>query len=174
LQVAIRHPEAVRRLVVASASFTSDGMHPEMLEMIPTITPEVFAGTPIEEEYLRIAPNPDDFPTLVAKLKRLDMEPFAWPAEDILGIAAPTLLIVGDSDVVRLEHAVELFRLLGGGVMGDLAGLPKSQLAVLPGTSHFIPPGSGLLDRTDWLLSMIPPFLDAPIPENESTAGGES
>jgi pimeloyl-ACP methyl ester carboxylesterase len=99
LQVAIRHPEAVRRLVVASASFTSDGMHPEMLEMIPTITPEVFAGTPIEEEYLRIAPNPDDFPTLVAKLKRLDMEPFAWPAEDILGIAAPTLLIVGDSDV---------------------------------------------------------------------------
>jgi pimeloyl-ACP methyl ester carboxylesterase len=174
LQVAIRHPEAVRRLVVASASFTSDGMHPEMLEMIPTITPEVFAGTPIEEEYLRIAPNPDDFPTLVAKLKRLDMEPFAWPAEDILGIAAPTLLIVGDSDVVRLEHAVELFRLLGGGVMGDLAGLPKSQLAVLPGTSHFIPPGSGLLDRTHWLLSMIPPFLDAPIPENESTAGGES
>jgi pimeloyl-ACP methyl ester carboxylesterase len=174
LQVAIRHPEAVRRLVVASASCTSDGMHPELLEMIPTITPEVFAGTPIEEEYLRIAPNPDDFPTLVAKLKRLDMEPFAWPAEDILGIAAPTLLIVGDSDVVRLEHAVELFRLLGGGVMGDLAGLPKSQLAVLPGTSHFIPPGSGLLDRTDWLLSMIPPFLDAPIPENESTAGGES
>ena len=165
LQVAIRHPEAVRRLVVASASFTSDGMHPEMLEMIPTITPEVFAGTPIEEEYLRIAPNPDDFPTLVAKLKRLDMEPFAWPAEDILGIAAPTLLIVGDSDVVRLEHAVELFRLLGGGAMGDLAGLSEHRLAVLPGTTHFIPPGSGVLDRADWLLAMVSAFLDAPPPE---------
>ncbi len=162
LQVAIRHPEVVRKLVVASASYTSDGAHPELLEMIPTITPEVFAGTPIEEEYLRLAPNPEDFPTLVAKLKRLDMEPFAWSQEDIRGIAAPTLIIVGDSDVVRLEHAVEMFRLLGGGVMGDLAGLPKSQLAVLPGTTHFIPPGSGVLDRADWQLSMIEAFLDAP------------
>src|SRR5215212_3225187 len=135
LQVAIRHPEAVRKLVVASASYTSDGMHPELLEMIPTLTPEAFAGSPIEEAYLRTAPNPDDFPTLVAKLKRLDMEPFAWAPEDIRGIAAPTLLIVGDSDAIGLEHAVELFRLLGGGVMGDLAGLPRSQLAVLPGTA---------------------------------------
>jgi pimeloyl-ACP methyl ester carboxylesterase len=73
-------------------------------------------------------------------MKQLDMEPFAWPPEDIRGIAAPTLLIVGDSDAIRLEHAVELFKLLGGGVMGDLAGLPKSQLAVLPGTTHFVPP----------------------------------
>ena len=53
------------------------------------------------------------------------------------GITAPVLIIVGDSDVVRLEHVVELFGMLGGGVMGDLAGLPKSQLAVLPGTTAF-------------------------------------
>ncbi len=167
LQVAVRHPEVVRKLVVASASYTSDGMHPELLEMIPTIAPEAFAGSPIEEAYLRTAPNPDDFPNLVAKLKRLDMEPFAWPPEDIREIAAPTLLIVGDSDAIRLEHAVELFRLLGGGVMGDLAGLPKSQLAVLPGTTHFVPPGSGVLDRADWLVSMIGEFLDAPMLEAE-------
>src|SRR3712207_1199115 len=64
LQVAIRHPEVVRKLVVASASYTSEGAHPELMEMIPAITPEVFAGTPIEEEYLRLAPNPEDFPTL--------------------------------------------------------------------------------------------------------------
>jgi pimeloyl-ACP methyl ester carboxylesterase len=172
LQVAIRHPGVVRRLVVASASYTSDGMHPELLEMIPSLTPEAFAGSPIEEEYLRTAPNPDDFPTLVAKLKRLDMEPFAWPQEDIRGIAAPTLLIVGDSDAIRLEHAIELFRLLGGGVMGDLAGLPKSQLAVLPGTTHFIPPGSGVLDRADWLVPMIGAFLNAPLPEAEGAPDG--
>jgi pimeloyl-ACP methyl ester carboxylesterase len=171
LQVAIRHPEVVKKLVVASASYTSEGMHPELLEMIPTLTPEAFAGSPIEEAYLRTAPNPDDFPTLVAKLKRLDMEPFAWPPEDIRGIAAPTLLIVGDSDAIRLEHAVELFQLLGGGVMGDLAGLPKSQLAVLPRTTHFVPPGSAVLDRADWLLSMIPPFLDAPMPEGQRGEG---
>jgi pimeloyl-ACP methyl ester carboxylesterase len=172
LQVAIRHPEVVRKLVVASASYTSEGAHPELLEMIPSITPEAFAGTPMEEEYLRTAPNPDDFPTLVAKLKRLDMEPFAWPQEDIRGIAAPTLLIFGDSDAIRLEHAVEMFSLLGGGVMGDLAGLPKSRLAVLPGTTHFVPPGSGILDRADWLVSMIGEFLDAPMPEAEWASGG--
>ena len=172
LQVAIRHPELVRKLVVASASHTSDSMHPELLEMIPSITPEVFAGSPIETDYLRTAPNPDDFPTLVATLKQLDMEPFAWPPEDIREIAGPTLLIIGDSDAVRLEHAVELFRLLGGGVMGDLAGLPRSRLAVLPGTTHFIPPGSGILDRADWLLTIIPPFLDAPMPEGQRGEGG--
>jgi pimeloyl-ACP methyl ester carboxylesterase len=166
LQLAIRHPDLVRKQVVASVSYASDGTHRELLEMIPSITPEVFAGSPIEEVYLRTAPNPEDFPTLVAKLKQLDMEPYAWPPEDIQGIGAPTLYIVGDSDAIRLEHAVELFRLLGGGVMGDLTGLPKSQLAVLPATTHFVPPGSGLMDRTDWLLSMIVPFLDAPMPEN--------
>ena len=172
LQVAIRHPEVVRKLVVVSAAHTSDSMHPELLEMIPSITPEVFAGTPIEEDYLRTAPNPDDFPTLVAKLKQLDMEHFAWPSEDVRGIAAPTLLVVGDSDAVRLEHVIELFRLLGGGVMGDLAGLPKAQLAVLPGTTHFIPPGSGILDRADWLLAIIPPFLDAPVPQEQAGEAG--
>ena len=164
LQLAIRHPELVRKLVIASASFTSDGMHAIALEMFPSITPELFAGSPMETEYLRIAPNPDDFPKLVEKLKQLDTTEFAWPEEDIRAIAAPTLIVLGDSDGIRLEHAIELFKLRGGGVMGDLAGMPASQLAVLPGTSHFVPPGSGLLARTEWLLAMIPPFLDAPMP----------
>jgi len=167
LQLAIRHPEVVRKLVVASVSYTSDGLYPEVRDTIETITPELFAGSPIEEAYLRSAPNPDDFPTLVARLKQLDMEPFAWSPEDIQGISAPTLIIIGDSDGTRLEHAVEMFRLLGGGVFGDILGLPKSQLAVLPGTAHFVPPGSGLLDRTDWLVAMIGEFLDAPMPELE-------
>ncbi len=172
LQVAIRHPEVVRKLVVASASYTSDGMYPELLAMIPTITPEAFAGSPIEEAYLRTAPNPEDFPNLVAKLRQLDMESYAWPPEDIQGIVAPTLLIIGDSDAIRPEHAVELFRLLGGGVMGDLAGLPKSQLAVLPGTTHFVPPGSAVLDRADWLVAMIGEFLDSPVPEGQRGEDG--
>jgi pimeloyl-ACP methyl ester carboxylesterase len=162
VQLAIRHPALVRRLVVASATFASDGMPAVALEMFPSITPEMFAGSPIEAEYERLAPNPGDFPKLVEKLKQLDTTDFAWPEEDIRGIAAPTLIVLGDSDGVRLEHAVEMFKLRGGGVMGDLEGLPESQLAVLPGTAHFVPPGSGLLDRADWLLAMIPPFLDAP------------
>ena len=165
LQLAIRHPGLVRKLVPASASYTSDGMQPELHGMVPSITPEMFAGSPIEAAYLEVAPNPGDFPRLVEKLKRLDMTPFAWPAEDVRGIEAPTLILVGDSDAIRLEHAVEMFRLLGGGVMGDLAGLPNSRLAVLPGTAHFVPLGSGVLDRAEWLLAIIVEFLDAPLPE---------
>ena len=157
LQLAIRHPALVRKLVVASAGFAYDGMHAEALEMFPTITPELFAGSPPEQEYLRLAPNPGDFPKLVEKLVALDSTPFDWE-QDVRAITAPALVVLGDSDVVRLDHAVELFALLGGGVMGDFGGLPQSQLAVLPGTSHYIPPGSGLLDRSDWLLAMIARF----------------
>src|SRR4051794_20189356 len=161
LQIAIRHPDLVRRLVVASAGYRYDGMPAEALAMFPSISPEMFAGTPIEEAYQRVAPNPGDFPKLVEKLKQLDTTDFAWPDDDIRGIAAPTLIVLGDSDGVTLDHAVAMFKLRGGGVMGDLAGLPQSQLAVLPGTAHFVPPGHGLLDRADWLVPMIPPFLDA-------------
>jgi len=82
-----------------------------------------------------------------------------WPADAIRSIAAPTLIIIGDSDIVRPEHAVQMFRLLGGGVIGDLAGLPRSRLAVLPGTTHIT-----LAHRGDWLSSMIGEFLDAPVP----------
>jgi pimeloyl-ACP methyl ester carboxylesterase len=160
LQLAIRHPELVRKLVALSVSFRYDGMHQEGIDMFPSITPELFAGTPMEQAYLEVAPKPEDFPKLVEKLMTLDTTPYAWPEEDIKGIAAPMLIVVGDSDMIRLEHIVEFFRLRGGGVPGDLAGVPESQLAVLPGTTHFVPPGSGVLDRSDWLLAMIRPFLE--------------
>jgi pimeloyl-ACP methyl ester carboxylesterase len=129
--------------------------------MFPSISPEMFAGTPMEETYKRLAPDPDGFPGLVAKLKTLDTVEFAWSEDAIRAIPSPMLLIAGDADVVTLEHMVELYRLLGGGGMGDLSGLPASQLAILPGTTHFIPPGHGLLDRAEWLLPMIRAFLEA-------------
>src|SRR4029077_18741213 len=103
---------------------------------------------------------------LVEKLTRLDATAVAWAEAEMRRIAAPTMIVLGGFDRVRLEHAVELFKLLGGGVMGDLQGMPKSQLAVLPGTAHFVPPGHGLLDRGDWLLALPPPFLDEPMPES--------
>jgi pimeloyl-ACP methyl ester carboxylesterase len=161
LLLAIRHPQLVRKLVVASSGYRSDSFHAEALEMFPTITPELFAGSPIEEEYLRLAPDPDHFPQFVEKMVQLDIAEFAIPEEEVRGIAAPTFIVLGDSDGIRLEHAVEFFKLRGGGVMGDLSGFPESQLAVLPGTSHYVPPGFGLLDRADLLLTLIPRFLDA-------------
>ncbi len=163
LQVAIRHPGVVRKLVVASASYTSDGVYPEVLATIEQLTPDLFGGTPWRAAYDRAAPDPAAFPALVAKLKQLDLTPFAWPPEAVRAITAPTMIIIGDADGTRPEHAVEMFRLRGGGVFGDLAGLPAAQLAILPGTTHV-----GMLDRADWLLAMVPPFLDAPLPLPQS------
>ncbi len=159
LQLAIRHPERVRKLVVASAAYNRDAYHPGFFEMVQTITPELFAGSPPEADYMRLAPNPENWPTLVEKLVQLDSNVEDWPAESIQAITAPTFIIIGDSDSVRPEHAVDMFRLRGGGVDGDLAGLPNAQLAVLPATTHI-----GVLFHVDWLHSMITEFLDAPMP----------
>ncbi len=163
LQVARRHPDRVRKLVFAGgASYSPDGFYPEVLAGIENLKPEHFAGSPWQTAYARIAPNPQHWPALVAKIKDLDLKFMGWPPEDIQSIKAPTLLMIGDADVVRPEHTVQMFRLLGGGVAGDLHGLPRSQLAVLPGTTHIT-----LVDRADWLLSMISAFLDAPLPKAE-------
>jgi pimeloyl-ACP methyl ester carboxylesterase len=171
LRLAIQHPELVRRLVLISAGYRYDGMPEEAIAVFPSISPEMFAGSPMETEYQRLAPNPGDFPVLVDKLKTLDTTDFAWD-DEVREIRTPMLIVAGDADGVRADHAVELFNLRGGGVMGDLSGLPESQLAILPGTTHFIPPGFGMLDRAAWLLAMIPPFLDPPpVPENPFAAG---
>jgi len=154
LQIAIRHPEVVRKLVLASVTYNRNGFYPELLAGLETSKPEDLAGSPFQEEYERFAPKPQEWPRLFAKVNQLDREVQDWPPEVIQSIKAPTLLIIGDSDVVRPEHTVELFRLLGGGVAGDLVGLPRAQLAVLPDTTHVT-----LVDRADWLVSMITQFL---------------
>jgi pimeloyl-ACP methyl ester carboxylesterase len=161
LQLAIRHPQRVRTLVAVSPNYRSDGYYPELLAGLQVMTPDIFAGTPEEAAYLRHAPHPEDFPVLVEKQKVLP-QAFAFPEEDVAAIIAPTLLVYGDSDVVRPEHAVALFRLLGGGVPGDLTGsLPASQLAILPGTTH----RSIVGERADQLLAVVEPFLAAPMPD---------
>jgi pimeloyl-ACP methyl ester carboxylesterase len=161
LRLAIRHPELVRKLVVASASSTEEAIYPEVLAGIQEISPEIFAGTPFYEDYARVAPEPDAFPRLVDKLKDLDAQPFAWPAAAVAAIAAPTMIVMGDADIIRPEHAVELFRLRGGGVPGDLTGLPGARLAILPGTTHI-----GVMQRPGWLLPMIEEFLAVPTAED--------
>ena len=160
--MAIRHPELVHKLVFAGgASFGPDGFYPELLEGEKKMTPEALAGTPWLKAYMRIAPNRGDWPKLVEKIKDLDVNWRGLSEDQIRSIKAPTMLIVGDADIVRPEHVVQMFRLLGGGVAGDLVGLPRSRLAVLPGTTHVT-----LITRTSWLLSMIPEFLDAPMPKS--------
>ena len=124
------------QLVLASVTYTMEGVHPGLMEGFGEMKPEMMHGSPWHEEYLRIAPHPEDFAKLFAKKTEMDRQIKDLPVEAIRAIKAPTLLIIGDSDLVRPEHAVEMFRLLGGGVFGDTpAGLPNSQLAILLGTS---------------------------------------
>src|SRR5204863_8047575 len=101
----------------------------------------------------RIVPDPTVCPALDEKLNHLDLTPFDWPIDEL---ASPALILICDSDGTRLEHAVEMFRRLGGGVFGDLVSeLPASQMAILPGTTHV-----GMLERADWISSMVTKFLN--------------
>ena len=159
LHFATRHPQMVRKLVLMSISYSLSGIHPGLMEGMGEMKPEMMHGSPWHEEYMRIAPRPQDFNRLFEKKTEMDRQLKDFSEETIRGISAPTLLMIGDSDLIRPEHAVEFFRLLGGGVFGDMPpGLPNSQLAILPGTSHV-----GMVDRADWLVPMINEFLDAPV-----------
>src|SRR6266705_59912 len=166
LQTALRHPEMVRKLVLASTAFKRDGWYPEVLAGMASISVEGFAGTPIHEAYLRTSPRPETWPTVVAKMRQLLSEDYNW-TEGVAALKTPTLIIVGDADGLRITHAVEFFGLLGGGKAdGDLAGLPAAGLAVLPATTHvgWAPPYHGIMTRTELLLPIITEFLDSAWP----------
>ena len=155
IELATRHPESVRKVVLVSVTYALSGCHPELMGGMDSLTPEALAGSPFEEEYLHLAPRPEDFPVLVEKVKAMNKAWTGWSAEAIAAIEAPTQVVIGDSDLARPEHAVEMFRLLGGGVFGDIHGLPACELAVLPGTTHV-----GITQRGAWLAPMVDSFLD--------------
>jgi pimeloyl-ACP methyl ester carboxylesterase len=156
LQVAIRHPHHARRVVFfGGAAFSPEGVYPEANAGFDAGPPlEELEGSAWQAAYLAVAPDPAGWPALVTKVNELDRTFKGIPPADLAAVTAPTLLIIGDADIVRPEHTVEMFRLLGGGVPGDLVPLPPAQLAILPGTSHV-----GMLEHTDWLHSMISRFL---------------
>jgi pimeloyl-ACP methyl ester carboxylesterase len=157
LHLAIEHPELVGKLIVSSASFHPAGDRPENKEAVPQLTVEMIAGTPMEQAYRAKSPHPDKLQDLLDKLGTFDDGFPGWSDADIEGIAAPTLITVGDCDAVTLEHAVRFLQLRGGDVNGDFAGVPSSQLAVFPGTTHFYG-----LARTGLVLDVVLHFLDAP------------
>jgi len=156
-QVAIRQPKMVRKLVIVSSAFKFEGWSPETRAVFPMITPEIFAKTPIKTEYDRLAPDTTHWSQFIKKMVQFVSTPFDF-TDKARSLKKPMLLIFGDSDGILPEHAAEMFRSAGGVRNGDMAGLPNSQLAIFPGTSH-----TGVIMRTGWLLSMIPPFLDAPV-----------
>ena len=147
LQVAIRHPRLVRKLIVASGFFNHDGADPAFwagfehaqLQQMPQ---------ELSDAYLAAAPHPENLQLFLDKCVQR-MRNFKDISTDTMrGIGSPALVIVGDADVMRPEQAVEEYRLI-----------PHSRLAVLAGTQHM-----EVTSRSAWLVPMINEFLDAPLP----------
>lgn len=161
LQTAIRHPEVVHKLVLISTAFRQDGWYPEVLAGMSAMTAEAAAmmlETPMYQLYSSVAPNVEDWPSLIGKLGTLLGQEYDW-SQDVAALAMPVLIVVGDADSIRLPHAVEMFQLLGGAQAdGGMGGLSNSQFAVLPSTMHW-----GILMRADLLPPIVTPFLDAPL-----------
>jgi pimeloyl-ACP methyl ester carboxylesterase len=159
LQIGIRHPEIVRKIAVASAYYDPAGLYPGVLDGIAATTPETFEGSGLEEAYAAVAPDPGAWPVLIEKVKELDLSFKGWSPESIAAIKSPTLVVLGDSDIVDTAHAVRMFELLGGGVPGDFAGLPDTRLAVLPATTHI----GVLAERSELVATLLRDFLAAPV-----------
>jgi pimeloyl-ACP methyl ester carboxylesterase len=145
LEVAVRHPERVGRLVLAATQYRQDGYHDDV--RTPDYTSPRLPGQADFQEmadaYAAVAPHPEHFQDFLAKVTAAAHAPLPWTADDLRGLDAPTLLVVGDTDFVRVEHAAEMKELV-----------PAAQLAVLPATTHV-----ALMQRTSLLVPLLTEFL---------------
>ena len=146
VEVAVTHPARAGRLVLASGHIRPDGYHPEIQDPAQTspLLPTEDDFEAMRAAYEAVAPDPGGFFPFLEKMQPVVAGFEGWADEAVGGIAGPTLLIFGDRDFVRLEHAALM-----------LERFPDSQLAVLPGTTH-----TQVIRRTDALLDLVLPFLD--------------
>ena len=156
MQVAIRHPEKVRKVVSMSAVFRHDGWVKEALDAFATFTADAFRGSPIETEYKRLSPTPNEFPNFVKRVIAMDLKPYNFGADKLKATKAPFFFIHGDADGARLDHIAEMFRAKGDEIMGDLRPRSESRLAVLPNTTHV-----SLSEQSKTIVPMVNDFLDA-------------
>ncbi|MBL0178289.1 MAG: alpha/beta fold hydrolase [Gemmatimonadetes bacterium] len=156
MQVAVRHPDRVRRVVVLSAPFRRDGMVPGALELIRTLTADAFKDSPIETEYKRLSPTPDRFATFVERVVAAASTGSDLRVDQLRSTTAPMLFVQGDADGILLQHVAEMFRAKGGETHGDMAPRSASRLAILPNTTHVT-----LLQRFSLIVPMVNDFLDA-------------
>ena len=161
IQTAIRHPEKVRRVVSISAVLRRDGWVKEGVDALAGLTAEVFKGSPMEAEYKKLSPTPNEFPLFVKNIAAMASKPYDFGADKLKATKAPFFFIHGDADGVRFDHIAEMYRLKGGGnVHGDMQPRAESRLAILPGTTHVT-----LMDRMTTIVPMINDFLDAKPPK---------
>ena len=160
LQLAIRHPTLVNKLVSLSATYRQDGWYPSTLEGIAGVNATMFAGTPVEKAFREHTPAAAAFDAYLEKMKVLNINDQNISDEQMRSIRAKTMVIVGDADSVKLEHAVAMFTLRGGGdeaaaASGMLTQAPAARLVIMPATSHI-----GISAETAVLVPMVSAFLD--------------
>jgi pimeloyl-ACP methyl ester carboxylesterase len=144
LQVAARHPDKVRRLVVVSGNIRRDAIPAELLAQqgqVSAAAVDFMKDTPMYQLYQRVAPRPEDFPRLLDKIGQSMSKDFDF-SDDVRGLKVPTLIVAADADMAPPSHYIEVFKLLDGGLrdggwMGE--GRPKGghALAILPGLTHY-------------------------------------
>ena len=154
LELAIVNPELVNKLVLISGVYDKTGARPELLALMPTITPEMMKQSPWYDAYKKVTPV-DEFDRLVENVKSID-DTKSWPEAKIRALRMPVQLVVADSDILHLGHAVKFFQLLGGDVAGDMVGLPKSQLFIVPGATHV----TMVFDKSPLIGGVVVDFLD--------------
>jgi pimeloyl-ACP methyl ester carboxylesterase len=141
---AVKYPEKVGRLVIASANMRRDAIPPEMLAQqaqVNAAAAESLKDTPMYQLYQRVAPRPEDFPRLLDKMGESMAQDFDF-SEEVRSLQVPTMIVAADADMAPPSHYVEVFKLLDGGLrdggwMGE--GRPKGghALAILPGLTHY-------------------------------------
>lgn len=144
LQCAIRHPERVRKLVLVSTTFSRDGWFPEVLAGFAAFGPqlaEMFKQGPAYAAYTKLSPKPELFDQVFAKMTAMVQQEFDYRPQIDAAKMPPAMIVAGDADGIRPAHLVEMFALLGGGQRDPgwdgSAGRSASQLAILPGTTHY-------------------------------------
>ncbi len=142
LRLAVQHPDRVRRLVLASTVFADDGWYAEMRvqqKQVGAAMAPMMAETPIYKTYKAVAPKPDDFPRLLDGMGDFMRQKYDWSA-DVAKLKMPVMLIFGDADMIRPEHQVTFYQLLGGGLKDagwNRENMPRNRLAVLPDMTHY-------------------------------------
>jgi hypothetical protein len=147
-------------VVVISAALRRDGFIKEGRDALANLTADVFKGSPIEAEYKKLSPTPDDFPKFVKRLLAASSKGQDIDADKLKATAAPMFFIHGDADGMRIEHVAEMFRLKGGEIHGDIKPRSASRLAILPDTTHVT-----LMQRMPVIVPMVNDFLDAKPPK---------
>ena len=156
LGIAIRHPELVRRLAVLGAGTgpMKDIFDPESYKQFLSLDSS-FAPPVLKEPYERMAPEPKRWPILVEKIRNNGRDFKGYSPAVVRSIKAQVLIMQGDHDGVRLEHGVEMFRLI-----------PNAQLAIFPGGDHFI-----LYKSPEKVLELLVPFLEGIKPKSLPVPG---